>query len=74
MCPDITDISIINVSLLLYYYCIICNVSKSDAIHLLESSMFDDHGFIYILRLLFELFDPSKKIRNYKYLNQLEKL
>ena len=43
MSPDFDDIVVIKRD---DYRCIIYDVSKSDAIHLLENSVLDDRGFI----------------------------
>ena len=45
MSPDINNIDIITIKCV-DYCCIIYGVSKSDAIHLLENSVFNGHGFI----------------------------
>ena len=45
MSPEFDDFVVINVKRD-DYRCIIYDVSKSDAIHLLENSMLDDRGFI----------------------------
>ena len=45
MCFKLSNIAIINVKSV-DYCCIIHDISKSEAIHLLENSMLDDHGYI----------------------------
>ena len=42
--PDINNIAIITVKGV--GCCVICGISKSDAIHLLENSVLNDWGFI----------------------------
>ena len=57
------------------YHCIINDISKSDAIHLLEISLLDDHGYIWNtfqrnqyyksrVKLLFWQFGQRQKSRN----------
>ena len=45
MSPNISDNTIITVKAV-HYCCIIYGISKSDAIHLIESSALNDDGFI----------------------------
>ena len=45
LCLNISDIAIIIVKSI-DYRCIIHDISKSEAIHLLENSLFEDRGYI----------------------------
>ena len=45
LCLNIVNISNITMKGAEYYYCIIYDFSKSDAIHLLENSVLDNHGY-----------------------------
>lgn len=45
MCLDLSDITIITVKSI-DYCCIFNDIIKSDVIHFLENSVFDDRGYI----------------------------
>ena len=45
LCLNISDIAVVIVKGI-DYFCIIHDISKSEAIHLLENSVLDDRGYI----------------------------
>ena len=45
LCPNLSDIAVISVKNV-DYHCIIHNISKSEAINLLENSVLEDRGYI----------------------------
>ena len=44
LCLNISDITLVSVKGI-DYHCIIHEISKSDAIHLFENSVLNDHGY-----------------------------